>query len=168
MGREPSPSCASADVESSTVELRSNRRSLFRYTSVCFPVTLRLPEALQHGEIVTGLRLEPEGHAGVVLCHDLVEESLGPHGDALAASVAVDVPAAFVGLLGVSAQTQLPHDAVEGLPDVVLHGSRGFDELAVEHGSTGASLCQGQQNSQQVHTVGKMQQTQAADLSPHR
>lgn len=71
---------------------------------------------------MAGLGLEPERHTWVVLCHDLVEETLGLHREALAARVTVYVPATFVGLLGVSAQTQLPHYTVEGLPDIVLHG----------------------------------------------
>lgn len=72
---------------------------------------------------MAGLRLQPERHTGVVLGHHLVEETFGLHREALPARVAAYVPATFVGLLGVSAQTQLPHDAVEGLPDIVLHGS---------------------------------------------
>lgn len=58
---------------------------------------------LQHGEIMAGLRFEPERHTGIVLCHDLVEEAFGLHGKALAARVTVYVPAALVGFLGVSA-----------------------------------------------------------------
>lgn len=82
---------------------------------------------------MAGLGFEPERHAGIVLCHHLVEEPFGLHGKALAACAAVCVPATFVVLLGVSAQAQLSHDAVEGLPHVVLHGGRGLYELAVKH-----------------------------------
>lgn len=95
---------------------------------------------LHHRQIMAGLRLQPERHTGVVLRHHLVEETFGLHREALPARVTAYVPAAFVGLLGVSAQTQLPHDAVEGLPDIVLHGSWGLNELAVKHSSAGTTL----------------------------
>lgn len=52
---------------------------------------------------MAGLGLEPEGHTRIVPCHNLVEETLGLHGKALAPRAAVYVPAASVGLLGVSA-----------------------------------------------------------------
>lgn len=92
---------------------------------------------------MAGLRLEPEGHVGVVLGHHLVQEAPGFHWDALALRLvlALGVPAPLVGLLGVSAQAQLPHDASESLPHVVLHGSGRLNELAVEDGSAGAALC---------------------------
>lgn len=71
---------------------------------------------------MAGLGFEPERHAGIVLGDHLVEEALRLHGKALTAGATVYVPATFVVFFGVPAQTQLPHDAIEGLPDVVLHG----------------------------------------------
>lgn len=95
---------------------------------------------LQHGQIVAGLRLQPERHAGVFLRHHLVQEPPGLRGNALSPHFAAAPLAPLVDLLGVPAQAQLSHDAVERLPDVVLHGGGGFDELAVEHGGAGAAL----------------------------
>lgn len=42
---------------------------------------------LQHGEIVAGLGLEPERHTRIVFCHDLVDETLRLHRQALSARV---------------------------------------------------------------------------------
>lgn len=91
---------------------------------------------------MAGFGFEPERHAGIVPRHHLVEETLGPNGKALSAlaGVCAPVPSAAV-LFGVSSQAQLSHDAVESLPDVVLHGRRGLDEFAVKHSSASASLC---------------------------
>lgn len=89
---------------------------------------------------MAGLRLEPECHAGIVLCHHLVQEAPGLHRNALVVRLALGVPATLVGFLGVPAQAQLSHDAFKSLPDVVLHGGGRFDELAVKHGSTGTTL----------------------------
>lgn len=77
---------------------------------------------LQHSEIMAGLGFEPKRHTGIVLSHHLVEEASGLRRNALALFFTVQVSAALVGFLGVSAQTQLPHYATESLPDVVLHG----------------------------------------------
>lgn len=71
---------------------------------------------------MAGLGFEPERHAGIVLGDQLVEETFRLRGKALTACGAGYAPATSAVFFGVPAQTQLPHDAVEGLPDVVLHG----------------------------------------------
>lgn len=104
---------------------------------------------LQHWQIVAGLGFEPERHAGIVLRHHLVEETLGPDWKALSAFVAVNAPATSAVVFGVSPQAQLSHDAVESLPDVVLHGRRGLDELAVKHHGRSTGLWE---NNKIIHS----------------
>ena len=89
---------------------------------------------------MAGLGFQPERHSGIVLRYHLVEETPGLHGKAFAARATVCVSAAFVVFFGFPAQTQLAHDAMESLPHVVLHGSRGLNELAVEHSGTSTAL----------------------------
>lgn len=117
-------------------------RNWFSSSSVCNFFSSDGETRLQNREIVAGLWFQPECHGGIVLCNHFVEKAFGLHGEALSPCATVYMPAPSALLPGVSSQTQLPHDAVEWLPDIVLHGSWGFDELAVKHGGTRAALCE--------------------------
>jgi len=102
-----------------------------------FPCPAHHPS--EHGEVVAGLGLLPEGHLLVLARHDAAQEAAGLLADALA-PLAVG-HAAGVLLLGVTPQADLPHDALEQVQHVVVQRRRRLDELAVEDHGAGAALC---------------------------
>lgn len=95
----------------------------------------------QHCEVMAGFGADLQGHLLVVLCHKPIQEASGLFGDALFSLV--DGTPAFVLLFAVSPQSNLPHDALEELVNVVVEGGRGFDELAVKHHRASPTLCHG-------------------------
>lgn len=87
---------------------------------------------------MAGFGLLFESHFLVVFGHNLPEEPLGFLAYALPPLAARHSPG--VVLLAVLAQSDLAHDALEQVLDVVMQGGRGLDEFAVEHDSAGPAL----------------------------
>lgn len=95
----------------------------------------------QHSEVMARFGADLQGHLLVVLGHKPIQEASGLFGDALFSLV--DGAPPFVRLFAVSPQSNLTHDALEELVNVVVEGGAGFDELAIEHHCASPTLCHG-------------------------
>lgn len=83
---------------------------------------------------MAGFGLELEGHILVVFGHDLAPEAPGFPRDALSPFLVGEPP--LILLFAVPPKADLPHDALEQFPHIVLDSRRGLNELAVKHHST--------------------------------
>lgn len=93
----------------------------------------------QHCEVMAGLGAHFHGHLLVVLGHQSIQEASGLLGDALFSLV--DRAAALIDLFAVFPQSDLPHNALKELMNIVVEGGGGFYELAVEHHGASPTLC---------------------------
>ena len=86
---------------------------------------------------MAGLGLLSEGHLLVLARDHAAQEPLGLLADALAPLAAGHAPGDL--LRGVATQSDLPHDALEQVQDVVVQRGGRLDELTVEdHGARAA------------------------------
>lgn len=92
----------------------------------------------QHGQVVAGFGLLFERHFLVVFGDDFPQEPLGFLANALPPLAARHSPR--VVLFAVLAQSDLAHDALEEILDIVVERGRGLDELAVEYDGAGSAL----------------------------
>lgn len=88
---------------------------------------------------MAGLGAHFHGHLLVVLGHQSIQEASGLLGDAFFSFV--DRAAALIDLFAVSPQSDLPHNALKELMNIVVEGGGGFYELAVKHHGTSPTLC---------------------------